>query len=117
MRKLIAKLLRHSPPAHVERLAGWNCRRLIKRIDETRELVELLQVQAPDLLRTHPWVLLWLEDNDSFLVELAEAIAEPPLTVDSCHRSGIWLRPWPLQPLPSRATNPDHIESPSTGAK
>lgn len=117
MRNLIAKLLRRSPPSHVERLAGRNCRRLIKRIDETRELVELLQVQAPDLLRTHPWVLLWLEDNDSFLVELAEAIGEPLLTSESRHRSGIWLRPWPVPPLPSRTTNPDHIESQRTGAK
>lgn len=117
MRKLLAKLLRRSPPSDVERLAGPDRRRLVKRIDETRELVELLQAQAPDLLRTHPWVLLWLEDNDSFLVELAEAIGEPPLTVGSCHRSGIWLRPWPLQPLASRATPPDPIESQPTGAK
>ncbi|MGQ7932178.1 hypothetical protein [Paraburkholderia sp. D1E] len=117
MHKLIAKLLHRSPPSHVERLAGRDCRRLIKRIDETRELVELLQAQAPDLLRTHPWVLLWLEDNDSLLVELAEAIGEPSLTTDSRHRSGIWLRPWPLQPLPARTTNPDHIESQTIGAK
>ncbi|MFL9886794.1 hypothetical protein PQR66_27395 [Paraburkholderia agricolaris] len=117
MRRLIAKLLHRSPPSHAEQLAGRDCRRLIKRIDETRELVELLAAQAPDLLRTHPWVLLWLEDNDSFLVELAEAIGEPPLTTGSCHRAGIWLRAWPLQPLPARRTNPDHIESEPIGAK
>lgn len=107
MRTLLAELLR-SPLSNIERLAGSNCRRLVKRIDETRELVELLQAQTPELLKTHPWVLLWLEDNDSFLVELAEAIGEPPLTGDSRHRSGIWLRPWPVPPLPPGTTNSGH---------
>lgn len=117
MCKLIAKLLNLSPLSAVERLAGREGRRLIKRIDETRELVELLQAQTPELLNTHPWVLLWLEDTDSFLVELAEAIGEPPLSGDARHRSGIWLRPWPVPSLPSGTSNPQHINPLSRGAQ
>ncbi|WP_176060300.1 hypothetical protein [Paraburkholderia sp. BCC1876] len=59
-------------------------------------MAQLLQTQTPEFLRSHPWVLLWLEDNDSFLVDLAEAVGEPALINDARHRSGIWLRSWPM---------------------
>ena len=33
---------------------------LLKRIDENRELMELLDRDAPDLLAAKPWVSRWL---------------------------------------------------------
>lgn len=41
-----------------------------KRLDEHRELVELLRKKAPDLLQQHPWVNGWLESQDSYLDRL-----------------------------------------------
>lgn len=56
----------------------WICetcyRGIFKRIDENRELLELLQHQAPGFLEQHPWVERWLGDQDNFLVTLANAV-------------------------------------------
>lgn len=47
---------------------------LLKRIDENRELVELLQRKAPQLLKTSPWLVGWLRAHDEFFVELAQLL-------------------------------------------
>lgn len=48
---------------------------IAKRLDEHRELVELLEKKAPELLQEHFWVRGWLEGQDDFLGRLY-AIAE-----------------------------------------
>ena len=47
-----------------------------KRIDENRELLELLQTDAPEFLASHPWVEGWISAHDKFFVALAAAV--PP---------------------------------------
>ena len=46
---------------------------IFKRIDENRELLELLQRESPEFLQKHPWVNLWIEAQDEFFTELAKA--------------------------------------------
>ena len=53
----------------LERVEGG----VYKRIDENRELVELIQREAPQLFATHPWALGWLKSQDRFLVALSES--------------------------------------------
>jgi hypothetical protein len=43
-----------------------------KRIDENRELLELLQSKAPALLDEYPWIEGWLKSHDEFFVEIEE---------------------------------------------
>ncbi|MDD5388949.1 MAG: hypothetical protein PHD37_06370 [Gallionellaceae bacterium] len=50
--------------------SGWH-RGIYKRIDENRELLELLQHEAPELLERCPWIEGWLDTQDEFLSELA----------------------------------------------
>lgn len=48
-----------------------NCEQgLTKRLDENRELFELLQNEAPELLSKFPWINGWLESQDRFLEQL-----------------------------------------------
>jgi hypothetical protein len=47
---------------------------LHKRVDDNRALSQLLWREAPHLLSRHPWVLQSLQDNESFLIELAQAM-------------------------------------------
>lgn len=46
---------------------------VFKRIDETRELAELLAQDAPKFLAEHPWVVGWLRSTDRFLNRVATA--------------------------------------------
>lgn len=46
---------------------------LLKRLDENRELMELLERDAPELLTANPWVRRWLESQDTYLVKVATA--------------------------------------------
>lgn len=64
---------------------------IFKRLDENRELLELLIRETPALLRTHPWVVGWLASQDDFLQELA-------IVSGINHQKSI--RPWPLPVLP-----------------
>ncbi|MEJ6115608.1 hypothetical protein [Aeromonas salmonicida] len=44
-----------------------------KRIDENRELLELLYLDAPILMKEKPWIAGWLHSQDEFLNDLANA--------------------------------------------
>jgi len=44
-----------------------------KRIDENRELLELLYLNAPVLMKEKPWIASWLHSQDEFLNDLAKA--------------------------------------------
>lgn len=50
---------------------------LLKRIDENRELMELLERDAPELLAAKPWVRRWLESQDTFLRKVASVAGVP----------------------------------------
>jgi hypothetical protein len=51
---------------------------VFKRIDENRELLELLQRKAPEFLQKNSWVALWIESHDEFFTELAKAAQMQP---------------------------------------
>ena len=63
---------------------------LVKRIDENRELLELLQKEAPEFVSSHPWLIGWIEANDQFFTQLDGILgtAKPP------HMPN-YPRPWP----------------------
>lgn len=66
---------------------------ILKRLDENRELLELLYRDAPELMKEKPWIRGWLESQDVFLVKVAEA-ANVPTKGDSIHP---YPRPFPLR--------------------
>jgi len=69
-------------------------RGIFKRIDENRELLELLQEKSPHLLEQAPWVVSWLKSQDQFLSDLAE-VAD--VTNHFEYKTGRkYPRPWPL---------------------
>ena len=61
---------------------------VLKRIDENRELLETLQRDAPDLLRAKPWIIGWIECNDSFFTQVANITKQTSALPD-------YPRPWP----------------------
>lgn len=71
--------------------SGWH-RGIYKRIDENRELLELLQHEAPDLLERCPWVEGWLDTQDEFLSELAVLTNAPN---PHAALGTTYLRSWP----------------------
>lgn len=66
---------------------------VLKRLDENRELLELLYRDAPELMKEKPWIRGWLESQDVFLVKVAEAV-NVPTKGDSIHP---YPRPFPLR--------------------
>lgn len=47
---------------------------LLKRVDENRELLELLLTEAPEFVEKHRWLVGWIEANDSFFTQLQEIL-------------------------------------------
>ena len=78
--------------AKVKAICETVTRGVFKRIDENRELLELLQQQAPGFLDRHPWVEGWLEGQDEFLSRLATAVGTENRT--AVHGS-VYPRRWP----------------------
>lgn len=81
----------------VRRTLGFESGGVYKRIDENRELLELLSEQAPGLLTTHPWVVNWLQSHDEFLCQLAVDVPlEKALFLPRHpHGAAAFPRPWP----------------------
>lgn len=74
----------------IELVMKKSARGVHKRIDENRELLELLQQRAPEFLRENFWVEGWLRGQDMFLNDLLRALPIPnPL------ESKQFPRPWP----------------------
>jgi hypothetical protein len=69
-----------------------SARGVFKRIDENRELLELLQQEAPDLLERCGWIEGWIAGQDIFLCDLVQAlgIENPFKDMDF-----MYPRPWP----------------------
>lgn len=49
-------------------------RGIVKRIDENRELLELLLLDMPDFMREKPWVYNWIKSQDEFLMKIANGL-------------------------------------------
>jgi hypothetical protein len=64
---------------------------LIKRIDENRESLELLQERVPEFVASHPWLVGWIKANDQFFTQL-EGILE---THQALRMPQDYPRPWP----------------------
>lgn len=71
---------------------------VFRRLDENRALLELLQQEAPELLRGHPSVGRWLRAQDDFLAALQAAC---PRLVNPASLGRAFPRPWPMQATPA----------------
>ena len=79
----------------VQLILGWTGGGGVqKRIDENRELYELLSAKAPDFMDSHPWVASWLQSHDEFFCALAEQVP-----VES-ERFRATPQDWPGRPFP-----------------
>ncbi len=69
---------------------------IYKRIDQNRELLELLQERAPEFLKDHSWVEGWIQSEDGFLNDLATSL-EPGVRLPrfNVNNTGNGLRPYP----------------------
>lgn len=70
-----------------------------KRVDENRELLQMLQMSAPEFLEAHPWVVGWIKCNDEVFMALARMSSEQGLR--DGERFGPrpnFPRPWPETP-------------------
>lgn len=47
---------------------------ILKRIDENRELLDLLNIAAPNFINNHQWVIGWFKSQDAFLLKLANEL-------------------------------------------
>lgn len=65
----------------IQEIINSHSRGIYKRIDEIRELMELLeQDAAPEFLGRNSWVASWLESQDAFLESLRKAAGLPVKT-------------------------------------
>lgn len=81
----------------IKHILGFTSGGIHKRIDENRELLELLQREAPQLLAKHFWVEGWLRSNDEFFNVLAKTVPiEQGAYLSAAIRSPErFPRPWP----------------------
>ena len=79
----------------VQTLCRSHGRGIYKRIDEQRELLELLQREAPDLLLRCPWIERWMKTQDEFLCELALIAGVENTTPAPAPFQCPYPRPWP----------------------
>lgn len=76
-----------------------------KRVDENRELLQLLQTKAPAFLEAHPWVVGWIESNDEVFQALANMSSEEGLRAGEVFGPRPnFPRPWPVKPSTSKST-------------
>ncbi len=77
--------------APVREVLRTSQRGIYKRVDENRELMELLQEKAPGFLKDNFWVEGWLRSQDEFLNDLLRVV---PIE-DHRVTTGRFPRPWP----------------------
>lgn len=75
----------------IKNVITYSARGVYKRIDENRELLELLQNESPAFLKDHFWIEGWLGCQDIFLIDLAQFVP----TNDPSIKEGRYPRPWP----------------------
>lgn len=66
--------------------------RIIKRIDENRELLEVLVFDAPEFLDKHWFLQSWIKAQDDFLISLLSA-SKSFIKYRNVHKEP---RPWPI---------------------
>ncbi|MGF6440249.1 hypothetical protein [Paraburkholderia youngii] len=83
---------------------------LIKRIDENRELLEVLREKCPTVLYENWWIENWIASNDQFFVALKTILGVP----DSSFAGNPNPRAWPLpveqQPVDELAALREAVE-------
>lgn len=68
--KWLSELFKSKQQKNVERILSRHYGGIYKRIDENRELLELIQEKTPEFLVRHPWVVSWIDSTDGFLNDL-----------------------------------------------
>jgi hypothetical protein len=76
---------------------------IFKRIDENRELLELLQQKAPELLDKYFWVEGWLRSQDAFLNDVLRTV---PVEKNFTLATVAFPRPWPGEATPTTPAVP-----------
>jgi hypothetical protein len=78
---------------------------LVKRIDENRELLELLQERVPQFVSSHPWLVGWIQANDNFFTQL-EGILETRKMLFTPSMASLhdYPRRWPALVLVTKGT-------------
>jgi hypothetical protein len=79
-------------------------RGIYKRIDENRELLELLQREVPWLLHEKWWIEGWLHSQDRFLTALEEA-ARGRGGIKNPYPPHLYPRKWPGKFFPGSTTD------------
>ena len=80
----------------VRAILGWTGGGIHKRIDENRELVELLQHDG--FLDRYPWAIEWLRCHDEFLSALLAAVPiQKGLFMGATRGGAPFPRPWPQE--------------------
>lgn len=77
----------------VRRVVATSHRGILKRIDENRELLELLQHEAPSFLEKYFYVEGWLKGQDGFLCDL---LATVPVENRPALNGVKYPRPYPI---------------------
>lgn len=85
----------------IKNVITYSARGVYKRIDENRELLELLQDENPAFLKDHFWIEGWLGCQDIFLTDIAQFTP----TNDPRIKEGRYPRPWPGQSPQDRYYN------------
>ncbi|HAT3955922.1 hypothetical protein FGF01_05380 [Aeromonas salmonicida subsp. achromogenes] len=81
----------------LEHVISHSHRGVYKRIDENRELLELLYKESPELLNKFPWVRGWIESQDAFLNELAN-LSGSENTLQRVNENKPYPRSFPQKP-------------------
>lgn len=81
----------------LQRTVGFVSGGVHKRIDENRELLELLMREAPDFMQRNSWVEGWLRGHDEFFVAIEQAVpvSEGQYLGAAKRSNGRFPRPWP----------------------
>lgn len=72
--KTMLSFFKNKVLAEVQRIVSTTEGGVHKRIDENRELLELLQSQAPEVLQRNPWIEGWLRSHDNFFNDIAATV-------------------------------------------
>lgn len=81
----------------LQRTVGFVAGGVHKRIDENRELLELLLQEAPDFMQRNFWVEGWLRGHDEFFVAIEQAVpvSEGQYLGATKRPHSRFPRPWP----------------------
>lgn len=78
---------------------------IYKRIDENRELLLLIQTEAPHLLKENIGLMRWIRSNDSFLIALEQAVSIAPDKMKRFRPMVDFPRPFPQNELNNMGDN------------